>query len=191
MAILAAAGATYPRAAVWGDAVALWQDNVRKSPGKPRDHFNLAFAYYAQGRPDLALPEFEKTARLPPPSQSLLVDWGLAYDGLNRPEEALAKFRQAALLPPVPGVSPANVYTQIAKIYAQHSQWPEALDALATAEKLDPNYPEIFSYRGKIYFKTGQLQAAIQQYQRALQLDPTLEDARHDLALARRGLAGR
>jgi tetratricopeptide (TPR) repeat protein len=191
VAILAAAGATYARAEVWGDAVALWQDNVRKSPGKSRDHFNLAFAYYAEGRPDLALPEFEKTAQLQPLSQSLLVDWGLAYDGLNRPEEALAKFQQAALLPPVPGVSPANVYTQIAKIHAQQSHWPEALDALAAAEKLDPGYPEIFSYRGKIYFKNGQLRAAIQQYQRALQLDPTLEDARHDLALAGRGLAGR
>ena len=189
--LLAATGATYARAGVWGDAVALWQDNVRKSPGKARDHFNLAFAYYAQGHPELALPEFEKTARLQPPNQSLLVDWGLAYDGLNRPQDALAKFQQAALLPPVPGVSPANVYIQIAKIRAQQSQWPEALDALAAAEKADPGYPEIYAYRGKIYFKNGQYRAAIEQYQHALLLDPTLEDARHDLALAGRGLAGR
>ena len=119
------------------------------------------------------------------------MDWGLAYDGVNRSDEALAKFREAALLPPPSGVSPANVYTQIAKVYAQRSQWPEALDALSTAEQRDPNYPEIFSYRGKIYFKTGQLQAAIQQYQRALAIDPTLEDARHDLALVMAGLRGR
>jgi tetratricopeptide (TPR) repeat protein len=189
--ILVAAAATYSRAEVWADPVSLWEDNVRKSPNKARGHFNLGFAYYAQGRPDLALPEFEKTARLTPPTQSLLLDWGLAYDGLNRPDEALAKFKQAALLAPTPGVSPANIHTQIAKIYAQRSQWPEALDALATAERIDSHYPEIFSYRGKIYFKTGQLPAAIQQYQRALALDPTLEDARHDLALVMSSLRGR
>jgi protein O-mannosyl-transferase len=189
--LLIAGGATYSRAGVWSDPVALWQDNVRKSPGKARDHFNLAAAYYFEGRPELAIPEFEKTAQLQPPTQGLLVDWGLAYDSLHHSDEALAKLRQATLLSPGPGVSPANVYTQIAKVYAQDSRWTEALEALATAEKLDAGYPDIFNYRGKIYFKTGQVAAAIAQYQRALQLDPTMEDASHDLALAAASLRRR
>jgi hypothetical protein len=35
-----------------------------------------------------------------------------------------------------------------------------------------------------VFFKTNQVPAAIQEYKRALAIDPTLEDARHDLALA-------
>jgi len=58
------------------------------------------------------------------------------------------------------------------------------LQALATAEKLDPYFPDTYSYRGKIYLNTNQVAAAIQEYRHALAIDGTLEDARHDLAIA-------
>ena len=176
---LAAAGATHARAAVWADPVSLWEDTVRKSPGKRRAHFQLAFAYFQQARYSQALEEFQKTAELGPITPDLLLDWGLAYDHLGQFDQALTKFQQAALIEPT-----AHFYTQIGMAYAQQSRWPEALQALATAEKLDPKFPETYSYRGKIYLNTNQVPSAIQEYRRALAIDPTLEDARHDLALA-------
>ena len=106
--VLVAALATHARAEVWGDPLALWQDTAPKSPKKMRPHFQLAFAYQEQGRFDLAVAEFQKTADLEPPTADLLIDWGLAYDGLNQPEMALAKFREAAAKEPS-----AHVYTQI------------------------------------------------------------------------------
>jgi protein O-mannosyl-transferase len=190
--VLAAAGATYARAQVWSDPILLWQDNVVKSPNKARDRHNLAFAYYAQGRADLALPEFERAAQLQPPTHELLLNWGLAYNSVNQPDRALAKLREAAALPPPTNISPAQVYTQIALVYANRAQWAEALDALETAQKLDPNFPEIYTYRGKVYLGTNQVQAAIEQYRRALAIDPNHQDARHDLAIAEARLrAGR
>jgi Tfp pilus assembly protein PilF len=78
----------------------------------------------------------------------------------------------------------AHIYTQIGMAYAQQSRWLEALQALATAEKLDPKFPDTYVYRGKIYLNANQAPAAIQEYRRALEIDPTLEDARHDLAIA-------
>jgi tetratricopeptide (TPR) repeat protein len=176
---LAAAGATRARAAVWADPVSLWEDTVRKSPGKRRAHFQLAFAYFQQARYGQALEEFQRTAELGPVTPDLLLDWGLAYDHLSQFDQALTKFQQAALMHPT-----AHFYTQIGMAYAQQSRWPEALQALATAEKLDPKFPETYSYRGKIYLNTNQVPAAIQEYRRALAIDPTLEDARHDLAIA-------
>ena len=176
---LAAAGATRARAAVWADPVSLWEDTVRKSPNKRRAHFQLAYAYDQQTRYSQALEEFKKTAELGPLTPDLLLDWGLAYDHLSQFGQALAKFQQAALMQPT-----AHVYTQIGMVYAQQSRWAEALQALATAEKLDPAFPDTYAYRGKIYLSTNQVPAAIQEYQRALAIDPTLEDARHDLAIA-------
>ena len=79
--------------------------------------------------------EFEKAAPLEPPDYNLLVDWGLAYDGLNRMDDALAKLRQAAALDPT-----AHVYTQIGMVYAKRRHWTEAMDALDTAQKLDPSF---------------------------------------------------
>jgi tetratricopeptide (TPR) repeat protein len=189
--VLAAAGATYARAAVWGDPMLLWQDTVRKSPGKARGHENLAFQYYLQGDYDLALPEFEAAARLEPPTQILLVNWALAYDNLKQPELALEKLREAAKLPPPKNNSPAHVYTQIAVVYAKQAQWAQALDALATAEKLDPNSPEIYLYRGKVYLATDRPAEAIPQYERVLAIEAGYEEAQRDLAQARARLAAK
>ena len=176
---LAAAAATRARAAVWADPVSLWEDTVRKSPNKRRAHFQLAYAYDQQTRYSQALEEFQKTAELGPATPDLLLDWGLVYDHLGQFDQALGKFQQAASMHPT-----AHVYTQIGMAYAQQTRWAEALQALATAEKLDPKFPDTYVYRGKIYLNANQVPAAIQEYRRALAIDPTLEDARHDLALA-------
>jgi tetratricopeptide (TPR) repeat protein len=188
---LVAAGATYARAAVWGDPLLLWQDTARKSPNKARGHENLAFQYYLQGNYDLAIPEFEAAARLEPATQDLLVNWALAYDNLKQPERALEKLREAARLPAPVYNSPAHVYTQIAMVYAQQAQWALALDALATAEKLDPRSPEIYLYRGKVYLATDRPAEAIPQYQRVLAIDATYDEARRDLAQAQARLAAK
>jgi len=176
---LAAAGATRVRAAVWADPVALWEDTVRKSPNQRRAHFQLAYAYDQRARYGQALEEFRKTAEIGPVTPDLLLDWGLVYDHLSQFDQALAKFQQAASMQPT-----AHIYTQIGMAYAQQSRWAEALQALATAERLDSNFPDTYVYRGKLYLNTNQVPAAIREYQHALRIDPTLEDARHDLAIA-------
>ena len=139
----------------------------QKSPNKYRPHFQLAFAYYVEGRNDLAVQEFEKTASMQPPTADMLVDWGLAYDGLNQPEKALEKFRQAAAIEPS-----AHAWTQIAYIYAKQSKWKDALLALDTAEKIDANFPALWMYRGQIMLATNQPSVAIPMFQRALNWTP-------------------
>jgi tetratricopeptide (TPR) repeat protein len=111
------------------------------------------------------------------------MDWGLAYDALHQPDAALEKFRQAAAMEPL-----AAAWVNIAKIYAERSQWPEALDALDSAQKIDAANVYVYSYRGKIFLKTNRLPEAIQQYQRALVIDPNFQDARHDLDIAQQML---
>src|ERR1700674_2434718 len=123
------AGATYIRAQVWSNEVALWEDTVQKSPNKSRVHFQLGSARYNRGQCGLAGAEYQKVANLERPDYNLLVDWVLAYDCLNQPDVALAKLRQAAALE-----STAHVYSQIGMIYGKRSQWAEAMEALATAE---------------------------------------------------------
>ena len=49
-------------------------------------------------------------------------------------------------------------------VYAKQSRWPEALEALAQAEKLDPNYDVIYDNRGGIRAKTNDLAGAAADY---------------------------
>jgi tetratricopeptide (TPR) repeat protein len=176
---LLAAVATHARAAVWADPVLLWEDTARKSPDKSRTHFQLAVAYTDAQRFDAAIVEFQKTAEIDKPDYNLLIDWGLAYDAMNRPGDAIAKLRQAAALEPT-----AHVYSQIGMVYAKQQQYSEALQALAEAERISPAWAPTFNYRAKIRFQQNDYPGAIADYRRALALDPTLADARADLARA-------
>ena len=184
--LVAAAVATHARAEVWSSPISLWQDTARRSPNKTRAHFQLAFAYQEEGRSDLAVAEFQKTAELKPPTADLLVDWGLAYDGLHQPEKALEKFHQAAAIDPS-----AHIYTQIGYIHAKRSAWKEAMEAFDIAERLDINFAITYMYKGQVYLATNQPSSAIAEFQHALALDASLGPAREGLAMARQRLAGR
>jgi len=138
-------------------------------------------AYYDQGRFDRSVTEFEKAASLDKPDVQLLLDWGLAYDGLHQPERALEKLRQAAALDPT-----AHIYTQIGKVYADQRRWKEAMDAFATAEKLDPAFPATFAYKGLVHLANNEPAAAIPECRHALELDSRFQPARECLATAAR-----
>ncbi|MGO9263168.1 MAG: tetratricopeptide repeat protein [Bryobacteraceae bacterium] len=178
--VLVAAMATYARAAVWADPIRLWEDTVRQSPRKFRAHFQLGYAYYDRQRYGAAVEEYQKAGDLPARDlrerNNLLVDWALALDGLGRPADAIAKLREAAATEPT-----AHVYSQIGMIYAKQSEWAPALDALDQAQKLDAGYAMTYVYRGKIYELMKDPAAAIQQFQRALELDPADDQVRQEL----------
>jgi Flp pilus assembly protein TadD len=178
LAVVAAFG-THARAEVWSDPELLWKDTIAKSPDKWRPHSQLAYAYYADQRYDLAVDEYQKTAALHLPDADMLLDWGLAYDGLNRTDDALLKLQQAAVLKPS-----AHILSQIGMINGKAGRWGEALTALAAAERLDPEFVDTYVYRGIVYFKTGQFLNAVQEYRRALAIDPANQQAIKDLAAA-------
>jgi len=179
--LLVAATLTHARAAVWADPVALWQDTASKSPHKRRVLFQLASAYADAGRCQDAVEEYQKVAEAWPPDYDLLIDWALAYDCANQPELALEKLRQAANIEPT-----AHVYSQIAMVYGKRSRWAEALDALAIAERLDPNFATTYMYKGDIHLSLNHAAEAVADYQRALELQPALDVVRQKLADAQR-----
>jgi tetratricopeptide (TPR) repeat protein len=168
---------TYQRSQVWASPVALWRDAAVKSPRKLRPRFQLASAYYESGNCPQAAETFEAASRLEHPAFDLFVDWGLALDCAGKWEDAVAKLRQASMLE-----RSAHIQSQIGMLYAKHSQWQEALAALAQAEQIDPNFEMTYVYRGGIFEITGDKVAAASQYQRALGLNPLNQAARDALA---------
>jgi tetratricopeptide (TPR) repeat protein len=67
-------------------------------------------------------------------------------------------------------------------VYAKQRRFAEALEALGKAESLDAGFSRTYLYRGKVYLLMGKAPEAVENYRRALALDPTLEEARQDLA---------
>lgn len=172
--------ATHSRAKVWSSAISLWEDTVRKSPDKARGHFQLGFAYLLSGRNQEAVKQFEQTGPLGSIARhNLLIDWALALDAMDRTAEALVKLQEAADIQPS-----AHVYGQIAVIHAKRAEWDQALQALARTENIDPNYAMLYVYRGKIHLRTNRAKQAVEDFQRALTLDPGNAEAMSELTLA-------
>src|SRR5262249_15143048 len=107
------------------------------------------------------------------PEYGMLVDWGLALDGLGRTDEGIAKLMQAASLERT-----AHVYSQICMLYGKQSKWDQALPPCLEAIKIDPTFAMSYVYVGQIYFLQHDYPRAIEYYEKALQAEPTNQQAR-------------
>jgi Tfp pilus assembly protein PilF len=158
---------TYQRNLLWGNAIDIWKDTVSKSPQKLRPRFQLAFVEFQSAACADAVDEFQKAAILGPPTYDLLLDWALAYDCAGNPQQALAKFQQAAALHP-----DGQTYSQVGMEYGKMGKYPEALEALATAQRLDAGFAMTYYYLGNVHAIQGNPAQARQDYEHVLALDP-------------------
>jgi tetratricopeptide (TPR) repeat protein len=172
-ALVACCILTYQRNQVWANPMALWQDAVNKSPNKYRPRVQLAYQLqYEENRCADAVQSYEIASRLGPVDDELLIDWGLALDCAGRWNEAIEKLRRAEAIE-----NTAHVHTQIAMVYAKQRQYPEALQELALAEKMDARYDVTFLYRGQIYEIAGDRAGAAREYRHAVELNPQNQQA--------------
>ena len=171
---------TYQRNLLWGSAIDIWKDTVSKSPQKLRPRFQLAFVEFQAAACSDSVDEFQKAAALEPPTYDLLLDWALAYDCAGNSQQAIAKLQQAAAQHPG-----GHVYSQIGMEYGKIGKYPEALEALTTAQRLDPGFAMTYYYLGNIHAIQGNPAQAREDYQRVLALDPNNAPATE--ALARMG----
>jgi tetratricopeptide (TPR) repeat protein len=163
---------TYNRNELYSSAIPIWQETASKSPNKRRPNYQYAFALFAAGRCPEAVKEFAHTASIESPSYDLLLDWGLAASCAGDRELALIKLRGAAALAPN-----ANVLSTLGLEYLKQGKYAEALDTLNSAIRIDSRLAIAYLYRGKVYELQGDTAAALKDYQRAVELDPTNPEA--------------
>jgi len=159
---------TYQRSEVWSSPLALWKDAVAKSPRKVRPRFQLAYAYYASGQCPEAAENYQIAGNLAPPDYLLLVDWSNALYCAGQNDAAIERLRQAVTFP-----RPAEAYLLLGAIFAKQGRMQDALEALGEAEKINPSLGDIYVNRGNIFLLSGDHDAAVREYQRALRVDPS------------------
>ena len=94
--------------------------------------------------------------------------------------------RQAVAMEPT-----GHAYSQLGMILAKASRWSEALEALATAERVEPGYLMTYVYRGDIYLKVNQTGAGHSGIQSApCPSTPTSQQAFQGLLAAQKALRG-
>ena len=172
--------ATYSRASLWGDEMALWRDTVTQSPQKTRPRFQLAHLLYRAQRCPEAAKEYEAASKLAKPTTALLVDWGLALDCAGRTPEAIERLRQA-----VASERTYNSLAQLGMVLARQGRLDEALPLLNDAIAADPNQPAAWGYRGNVYATQRKLVEAAADFMRALALNPSDAAATRGLTYVR------
>lgn len=149
------------------EAVPHLQNAVRIKPSYALSHLSLAGALQLSGRPRDAIPEYETALGLGP-AQSMLA---AAYENLGRSYEQTGNYKDARAR-----------YEQALRMNPEQQSTKDALDHLNLSEALRnvAESPSGGAYLrlGQFLQKSGRVSQARTAYERALDLDPKLREAR-------------
>ncbi|MEO5360088.1 MAG: tetratricopeptide repeat protein [Nitrospirota bacterium] len=166
---------------VWADRVRLWEDTVRKSPGKARPHYNLGYDYLRQGRVADASREFQTAIILKPDFADAYNNLGDIYASQGRMDEALNAFKKAVQYKPDFAVA----YNNLGTIYDERGQIEDAAAHYRTAVKLQPDYIDAHLNLGNLMIKANQLNDAVMEFQSVLKYAPYNDEASEKLRALR------
>jgi tetratricopeptide (TPR) repeat protein len=164
---------------------------VEVDPKNSLAHANLGWAFSELREYEPASAELATAAALldeestPYARQIVYSNWGAALAQLNRPKEALKKFDVALHFDPKSAV----LLRDSSAVALRVGDTKGAIDRLRRAEQLEPGNPKTAILLGQVYVATGDLNAALESFDRVLQRVPNQPDATLQLAqtLARLG----
>jgi len=154
-------------------------------PNLPAGHLNLGIIYLRADRPDLAALHLERAARLLPPEQAAEAQELLAQT--NQPERwlrlgdlllangeyqaAARAFDQAAAL----GAPSADVAVGLSAALIELNEWEAAQAVLLQAIQAAPQDARLYNNLGLLARRQGNLEAARQYFNKAIELAPDWE----------------
>jgi len=162
------------------DAERIIDQIVSMDRKNPRARLLVAELRLARGNPAKALNSFESVKDEPEVAARALQGMGISMLLINSKQLGFEHLQRAVEMDP----SLWRAWNAIGSYYDTKGAWPEAVAAYDAALAERPEDAMIYNNRGFSYFMQGQLEEAIADLQRALQLDPELDPARANLRLA-------
>ncbi len=170
---------TWQRSQVWGDAVALWQDCVAKSPGKARPYNNLGGTFMRLGRLPEAIPPLETAVTIAPGYADAWYNLGYALMRAGRMDAGIAATRRLL------EIEPENVmaWNNLGIAFLLRGDYAESVQSLKKAVHLKPDYEAAWNNLGVAQKNAGDLKGARESFTRAVELQPDYVEARNNLGL--------
>jgi predicted CXXCH cytochrome family protein len=148
----------------------------KHQPPQGEFYFEMAEAYGEDGRPDLAIPMYQKALRLPD-FWPALYKLGLAYSRTGQLQLAAEFLEKASKLS-----IDSTVLNDLALVHRRMSRINEAIDSLRRAIALDPEYPQAANNLGGMLRETGDFRGAEEAYRQAIRAQPDFAAAHTNLA---------
>jgi tetratricopeptide (TPR) repeat protein len=139
------------------------------------------------GRTEEAERRLNQVLRLDPSRNEARLELGNALFRAGRPDEALAQYQAAMGRSSIS----AQAYNNIGTIWFDRRNFPEAIRFYREALKAGADSADTRLNLGNALALSGDLAGAAEQFQAALRLDPTDDQARDHLAKVQAALAGR
>ncbi len=167
------------------EAVANFEQAVRKEPSSATGRNGLGAGLLALGRVDDAIRELRESLRIDPVHSNARLN--LARALMAKGDLASATSELDAFLKQKP--SDADAQAALGTVYLMQRRYDEALPHLQEAVRLKPEDADIRTNLGGLLAMRGDLSGAIRAFEEALKLDPKHELAQTSLARARAALA--
>jgi tetratricopeptide (TPR) repeat protein len=161
------------------EAAAMLEQSVRIDPGAAYGFNALGIAYLEQAQYDKAIPAFRDAVRRAQHWSYPLHNEALAYTETGDYRSAIRAYQEAIRLTPQYSYLPYN----LGLVYQRLNRRKDAETAYLKAEMLAPNSAEPYNALGTLKASQGKRAEAEKLYQQALQKNPSLLPARHNLAL--------
>lgn len=160
------AALTFARNAAWTERLALWDDTVKKSPGKARPYFNRGYVYQDKGQFERAIADYSRAIELRPDYAQAYSVRGTAYAETGAPDLALADFDKALSIDP----QDHEAYVNRAAVNSGKGFFDLALADLEKAEEIKPDYVRIYHNRGLVYKTMGAFERSLAEFNKAIEL---------------------
>ncbi len=143
-------------------------------------HARMGLAYFAEGRPDLAVGEYEEGLRIDPEATSIHLRLGIALDRLGKTAEAVDHFKAELRVRPHLAAGHYDLALALQKI----GKLPEAIAEYKETLAIEPDDPACHDSLGLALLQQGNFDEAIQHFSEALRLNPNFKQAASNLQFA-------
>jgi Flp pilus assembly protein TadD len=162
-----------------------FRELVRMRPADANAHGLLADALFKEGKFEEAIPHYQQILKAKPNFVDVITNLGISSIAIGRVEEAIAYFRQAAEIDHS-GATERN----LARALLQKQAYQEAVLHAQSAVSLTPDDAVAHDELGAALAGLGRLDAAVLEFRRSLQLDPSDPEVREHLATVLRAGGG-
>lgn len=174
--VLPLAVSAYARNGVWKNEVTLYEDAVRKSPGKERVRYNLAWAYHRNGELDKAVEQYKENLLLKPEKDKAHYNLALIYQGRGDRQLAERHFLEALRIKP----NHAAQYN-LAMLYHSGGELDRAISYYEKAILSKPDFEDAHYNLGVALLDRGDLEGAALHFSAVIRMNPSSADALYNL----------
>jgi tetratricopeptide (TPR) repeat protein len=168
----------------WKNDVSVWERAIAVTENNYDAHNMLGRAWFAQGRVDDAIREFQEVVRLNPGFAEAHNVLGRSFATQGRVDEAMACYQKALEIRP----NYVAAHNNLSVLLAKMGRVDEAIVQYRRALEIEPKDVTIINNLGASLISQGRFDEAIACFQNALQINPDYAEAQNNLGNALLGM---